>query len=79
MRTLFFNAGPHVPRMLITALLGTLLSGCAVDRTPGYGVSTSGCGMNSVLYCDLSPVAERCECVRHSEMRDLASSLWRGL
>jgi hypothetical protein len=79
MRTLFIHAGPHVPGMLIATLLGvaTSLSGCAVKPTSAYGMPASGCGFNAVLYCDLGPLAERCECVRHSEVRDVASSLWR--
>ena len=76
MRTLSIHAGLHVPKTVIATGLAAamLLLGCAVEPAPGYGVSGSSCGMNAVLYCDLSPHGERCECVRHSELRELTKA-----
>lgn len=57
--------------ILMTLAGAMLLSGCAIEPTPGIGQSASACGMNAVLYCDLSPPVEKCECVRHSDLRDM--------
>ena len=77
MRTLSLHPGPHVPKTFIATILtaATLLVGCALEPTPAYARSTPGCGLNAVLFCDLSPHGERCECVRHGELRDLTRTL----
>lgn len=65
-------------RRTVTATMlaaATLLAGCAVEPTPGIGRSTAPCGVNAVLFCDLAPHADRCQCFRHSEMRDMLRAL----
>lgn len=79
MRHLSILTGLYARKTVIATTLATamLLFGCAVEPPPGFGRSAPGCGMNSVLYCDLSPHGEQCECVRHSELRDLTRTFSR--
>lgn len=79
MHALYIHEGLHVRKSAIATTLAVamLLFGCAVEPTPGFGRSSPGCGMNAVLYCDLSPHGERCQCVRHTDLRDLARTFSR--
>jgi predicted small secreted protein len=79
MRALAIHTGFHARSTVISMTLAVamLLVGCAVNTTPGIGHSGSTCGMNAVLYCDLAPHVEKCQCFRHSELRDMMRTLSR--
>ena len=79
MRALAIYTGFHARRTVISTTLAVamLMVGCAVDTTPGIGRSASPCGMNAVLYCDLAPHVDKCQCFRHSELRDMMRALSR--
>lgn len=68
-----------VPGMTAAAVLAavTLLAGCAAEPVPGIASAPSPCGMGGVLYCELAPHADRCQCFRHSEVRDMMRALTR--
>jgi predicted small secreted protein len=78
MRALAISAGFRRSTVIWTTLaVAMLLVGCAVNTTPGIGHSGSTCGMNAVLYCDLAPHVDTCQCFRHSELRDMMRTLSR--
>lgn len=79
MRALYIHEGLPVRKTAIATTLaaGMFLLGCAAEPTPRFGHATPGCGKNAVLYCDLSPHGERCQCVRHGDLRDLARTFSR--
>lgn len=76
MRAPDIERGFHVRTSTMLAV-AILLAGCAVETTPGIARSGSVCGMNAVLYCDLAPHADKCQCLRHSELRDIMRTLSR--
>lgn len=76
MRALNIGTAVNVRKTIISTTLAaaTLLVGCAMERTPGFGAAAPqapDCRMNSVLYCDLTPQVERCQCVRGSHVRNI--------
>lgn len=79
MRAIYIHEDLPVRKSAIATTLAALmfLFGCAAEPTPGFGRATPGCGKSAVLYCDLSPHGERCQCVRHSDLRDLAKTFSR--
>lgn len=70
MRALTIQTALHGRKAVIPAMLAaaTLLIGCAMERTPGFGGPSPDCRINSVLYCDLAPHAGKCQCVRRSHV-----------
>jgi hypothetical protein len=75
MRTPSVNTGLFICRTVVPATLAVLLAGCAMGPTPGIAPSASACGTSAVLYCELSPHGKTCECVRHSDLRDLMGTI----
>jgi hypothetical protein len=67
----------HIRTTVIPAMLALFLAGCAAGTTPGIARSGSPCGMNALLYCDLSPHGNQCQCFRHSEFRDMMRTFSR--
>lgn len=70
-----FPVRKMVTAMTLAAVLP--LAGCAVEPTPGVGGAAAPCGMGAVLVCELAPHADRCQCFRHSDMRDMMRALTR--
>jgi len=77
MRVSFVTTSLYLRSTVISVSLAAamLLAGCAMGPAPAIGQSASACGMNAVLYCDLSPPVERCQCVRHGDFRDIMGTI----
>lgn len=73
MRALTIKTVLHGRKAVISTALAAamLLFGCAMERTPGFGGPAPDCRISSVLYCDLAPHVESCQCVRRSHIRDM--------
>jgi len=79
MRPLFSHTAYKARKVIVSTTLAAAmpLFGCAVEPTPGLAQPGSDCRMDSLLYCDLAPHVDRCQCIRHSDFRDMLRTLSR--